>query len=104
MARIRSIKPEFWTDEKVVSLTPLARHLFIGLWNYVDDEGRGEFSPLRLKMQILPADDADISGLLGEIRGEGLIQIYDVDGKQFFHVCGFAKHQKIDKRLTSKLP
>lgn len=104
MARIRSIKPEFWTDEKVVSLTPLARLLFIGMWNFVDDEGRAEYSPARMKMQILPADSADISELLGEIRRENLIHVYEVDNKQYFQVCGFAKHQKVDARRASKLP
>lgn len=104
MARIRSIKPEFWTDEKVVGLSPLARLVFIGLWNFADDEGRADFSPMRLKMQILPADDADMSLLLGEIRGAGLIVVYSVDNKEFFEICGFAKHQKIDKRVKSKRP
>lgn len=104
MARIRTIKPEFWTDEKIVSLSPLARLLFIGMWNFVDDEGRAEFSPLRLKMQILPADPTDVSALIGEIRGEGLIDVYDVDGKAYFAVHNFAKHQKSDKRWPSKHP
>jgi hypothetical protein len=31
MARIRTIKPEFWTDEKIVELSPFSRLLFIGL-------------------------------------------------------------------------
>jgi len=104
MARIRSIKPEFWTDEKVVALSPLARLLFIGMWNFVDDEGRADFSPARLKMQILPADSADVSELLGEIRREKLIEVYAIDGKEYFQVRGFAKHQKVDARRASKLP
>lgn len=104
MARIRSIKPEFWTDEKVVAISPLARLLFVGMWNFVDDEGRAEFSPIRMKMQILPADNADISELLGEIRRENLITVYAVDGKEYFQVCGFTKHQKIDHRSKSKYP
>lgn len=104
MARIRTIKPEFWTDEKVVALTPLARLLFIGMWNFVDDEGRGEYSPSRLKLQILPADSADSSMLLGEIRREELILVYSVDGKEYFQVRNFAKHQKVDKRTPSKYP
>lgn len=104
MARIRSIKPEFWTDEKVVAMSPLARLLFIGLWNFADDEGRGELSPRRLKMQILPADSADMSALLGEIRRENLIAVYSVDGKEYFEIRGFHKHQKIDKRVKSRHP
>lgn len=104
MARIRTIKPEFWTDEKIVSLSPLARLLFIGMWNFVDDDGRGEFSPKRLEMQILPADSVDISELLGELRGENLIKVYSVDNKEYFEVCNFTKHQKVDKRSKSKHP
>lgn len=104
MARIRTIKPEFWTDERVVNLSPLARLLFIGMWNFVDDDGRAAYSPSRLKMQILPADSVEVSELLGEIRREKLIEVYTVDEKEYFHVCNFAKHQKVDKRTPSKHP
>lgn len=104
MARIRSIKPEFWTDEKVVSLPPLARLFFIGLWNFADDEGRGEYSPARLKMQILPADSADPSELLGAIRRNSMIVVYEVENKEYFQIVNFHKHQKVDARRPSRLP
>lgn len=104
MARIRTIKPEFWTDEKVVTLSAFARLVFIGLWNFVDDYGRAACSPVRLKMQILPADNADLRQLLAEISGAGLITLYSVDGKDFLQVNGFAKHQKVDTRIASKHP
>ena len=104
MARIRTLKPEFWTDEKVVAISPLARLLFIGMWNFVDDYGRGEYSPARLKMQILPADPADINDLLAEISGKLLINVYTIGGKEYFEVCGFSKHQKLDHRTPSKFP
>lgn len=104
MARIRTIKPEFWTDEKVVELSAFARLLFIGVWNFCDDDGRMVYSPKRLKMQIFPADTIECSELVGEIRRASLIEIYDVDGIEYLQVCGFAKHQKIDKRSASKLP
>ena len=104
MARIRTIKPDFWTDEKIVELSPLARLLFIGLWNFADDDGRMPYSTTRIKLQILPADAADISALLGEIRGKLLIDVYVVDDKEYLHICQFSKHQKIDKRTPSKHP
>lgn len=104
MARIRSIKPEFWTDEKVVELSAFARLLFIGLWNFADDEGRMVCSPKRIKMQIFPSDSVDCSALLGEIRGESLIELYVVDGQEYLQINGFTKHQKVDKRTPSKLP
>ena len=104
MARIRTIKPDFWTDEKVVELSPFARLLFIGLWNFADDDGRMVYSPKKIKMQIFPADTLEISGLFGEIRGESLIEIYTVDSIEYLQINNFSKHQKIDKRTASKLP
>lgn len=50
MSRIRSVKPEFWTDPAVTSCSPLARLLFVGSWNHADDY------PERLRLQVLPAD------------------------------------------------
>ncbi len=40
MARIRTIKPEFWTDEKLAPLPPITRLVYIALWNMADDKGR----------------------------------------------------------------
>jgi len=104
MARIRTIKPEFWTDEKVVQMSPWARLLFIGIWNFSDDEGRMEFSSVRLKLQILPADDVDIGDLCAELRRLALICTYSHKDKQYLQVINFDKHQRIDKRRTSKYP
>ena len=33
------IDPKFWTDDKIMDLEPLARLLFIGIWNFADDNG-----------------------------------------------------------------
>lgn len=104
MARIRTIKPDFWTDEKVVELSAFARLLFIGLWNFADDEGRMVYSPKSIKMKIFPADSLDISELFGEIHRENMITIYVVDGVEYLQVNKFSEHQKIDKRSASKLP
>ena len=104
MARIRSIKPEFWTDEKVVELSAFARLLFIGLWNFADDSGRLRYSPKRIKMQILPGDDVDIGALLGEIEAQGLVTVYAVGDDRYLAIKNFDRHQKVDKRVESQLP
>ena len=104
MARIRTIKPETWTDEKFVALSPLARLLFVGMWNFADDDGRMQYSPVTLKLQILPADSVEISELLDEIRRESMVLIYEVDGKWYLQIVNFGRHQKVDKRTPSKLP
>lgn len=104
MARIRTIKPDFWTDEKVVELSAFSRLLFIGLWNFADDSGRMVYSPKKIKMQIFPADSVEIPELVGEIRRNSLVTVYVVDGIEYLQINGFEKHQKIDKRSPSKLP
>lgn len=104
MARIRTIKPDFWTDEKVVELSAFARLLFLGLLNFVDDEGRGEFRPKSLKMKILPADNIDIDPLFEELIQSGMLLAYSFEGNDYFQIKNFGKHQKIDKRRGSKFP
>ncbi len=104
MARIRTIKPEFWTDEKIVELSPWARLLFLGLLNFADDDGRMVYSPKRIKMQIFPADPADMSALFGELRREKLVIVYAVENTEYLAIMNFTKHQKTDKRTASKLP
>lgn len=104
MARIRSIKPEFWTDEKIVELDVWTRLLFIGLWNFADDEGRMVASERRIRMQIFPADTVDIRRALDELSTNGFIERYTVDGIEYLQIAHFTKHQKIDRRTPSKLP
>ena len=64
MPRIRTIKPEFWTDSKIVALTPHARLLFIGMWNFADDHGCVDDDPMQLKLRVLPADHVDANSCL----------------------------------------
>lgn len=57
MARIRTIKPEFWTSEQVMNCSRDARLLFIGLWNFCDDYGRHPANSKQLKALIFPDDN-----------------------------------------------
>lgn len=105
MARIRTVKPEFWSSEQVMSCTPLARLLFIGIWNFCDDGGNHPLSPRTIKALVFPGDDItveSVDGLLGELKSSSLIALYSADGKTYLHVRGW-RHQKIDKR-TFKYP
>lgn len=100
MARIRTIKPEFWSSEQVMEIRPLARLLFIGLWNFCDDGGNHPLSPRTIKALVFPGDDITteaVRELLGELEGTGLIHSYIVQSKQYLHVSGW-KHQKIEKK------
>lgn len=98
MARIRTIKPEFWTDETVVKLPFIARLLFIGMWNFADDSGALDYSPDRIKLQVLPAEsDCDITDLIDLLAAAGLIDYWVTErGTEAITIRGWEKHQKID--------
>lgn len=106
MARIRSVKPEFWASEQVMECSPMARLMFIGLWNFCDDAGNHVASAKTIKAEIFPGDDissVDVQRMLDELSSNGLIAFYTNDSKAYLHVTGWKKHQKID-RPTFKHP
>jgi len=94
MAKIRGLKPDFWTDKHIVRLSPLARLLYLGTWNYAADCGHLEDEPIELKMRILPADNCDVDELLSELASNG--RITRADG--VITIPRLAEHQHIDKR------
>ena len=99
MARIRTIKPEFWTSEQVMECSPTARLLFIGMWNFCDDAGIHPASAKTLKAEVFPADDinaTDVQRLVDDLLTNGLIVEYESAGKRYWQVTGW-HHQKIEK-------
>lgn len=103
MPRMRMVKPEFWTDSKVVRVSRDARLLFIGLWNFADcDAGHAEADPFALKMKIFPADNLDIDKLLEELIGIGLVERHQSNVGEFLLVPGLRSHQKTDSRWTPR--
>ena len=105
MARIRTIKPEFFTSEDIVSLTPLARLFYVSLWCESDREGRLEWKPKTFKLRYLPGDDCNVEQLGQELIGAGLVVLYEVDGKTYAEIPSFTKHQIINNRESeSQIP
>lgn len=105
MARIRCIKPEFFTSEDIVSLTPLSRLFYVALWCESDREGRLEWKPGTFKMRYFPGDNCDIKEMADELIKGGLIALYEVDGKQYAEIPTFTEHQVINNRESeSRIP
>jgi hypothetical protein len=102
MARIRNIKPDFWTDEKLVELEPWERLLFIGIWNFVDDEGFMPYSPKRIKMQVFPGDSLEVSRGVQSLISIGAITLYDSEAGKILKVTNWSKHQKVSNPSPSK--
>lgn len=105
MARARNIKPGFWRNEALVELPFQTRLLFIGLWNMADREGRLENRPKKIKLEIFPADDVDVSLEITRLSEAGLVQVYRNENKDCIEVVNFKKHQNPHHREpASELP
>lgn len=109
MARIRSIKPGFWTDEKLAMLPPFARLTFLGLISAMaDDEGRCKGDPRLVRAAIWPLDDevstAGVSEHLAMLAAAGRIVRYVVDGAAYIEIVNWKRHQRIDKPRPSEIP
>lgn len=103
MARIRTIKPEFWTDEKVVQLPFEVRLLFVGLWNFADDEGYLADEPDRIRLQVLPSDDVDIEAGIDLLVSAGLVERCQMqNGGTSLLIPHFCDHQKISHPTKSR--
>ena len=113
MARIRNIKPEFWTSVPVSRLSHRGRLLFQSIWTHADDGGVVAEVVPQLRVQTFPYDsdvtDAQIEGDIAQMIDVGLLrrsqatarnnsgswhgtQIVDV-----LVVCNWHEHQKTQK-------
>lgn len=101
--RIRSVKPDFWTDPAVVALPAISRLFFIGSWNFADDYGVLKDDPERLRLQILPSDPVDAVAIVGElVAADLLLRRTAPDGTAVLVIRTFCAHQRIDSRATGR--
>lgn len=102
MARIRTVKPDFFTSEDIVSLTPHARLFYIALWCEADREGRLSWRLGTFKLRYFPADEVSIEELAKQLIERGLVRLY---GEGLAHIPTFLEHQHINPReAASALP
>lgn len=110
MARIRTIKPDFWKSEAIAALPMRARLTFIGLWSYVDDNGVGIDNEKLIAAELFPLEDdpretlANVSRDIQTLAEHGRIVRYTVSGKRYLFVANWFEHQKIDKPGKPRYP
>ena len=102
MARIRTIKPEFWEDEKIGKLPIPCRLFFIGCWNFADDFGVIKGNAALLKSQIFPYDEnlrvSEIKKWIDAlVDARMLVPIIHAEESYYF-IRTFRSHQVLDKR------
>lgn len=109
MARIRTVKPEFFRhealyDAEMQSGLPL-RIAFAGLFTAADKEGRFSWKPRSLKLDCLPHDTVNFESVLDALHEFGFIVKYEIDGKFYGAIPSWKEHQHVNIReAESKIP
>ncbi|MGR6502839.1 hypothetical protein [Shewanella sp. Koi 1] len=106
MARIRTVKPEFWTDEDLATVSETARLVAIGLLNLADDEGYFNANPRLIECSLFPLTEPSVSiqECLNQLCEIGYLQLNESSkGKIFGVIKNFVKHQKVNRPTPSKI-
>lgn len=108
MARIRTIKPTFFTSESVAVLRLRARLTWAGLWTNCDDDGRCKDNVRLIKAAVWPLDDdvsiKEVEEDLQELAQHGRIVRYEIEGARYLQVTNWDEHQKINHKTQSEIP
>lgn len=107
MARIRTIKPTFWSDLAVAHLRRDARLMLVGLISFADDEGRFLASTSAIAGYVFPHDELPLSTIKrwrDEVVKSGVVGIYTVDGCEYGYFPNWDKHQRINRPSPSIYP
>jgi hypothetical protein len=114
VARIRTVKPEFWTDEKTGTLSEFGKCLFLGLLNHADDYGILEWNLVEFRAKIFPYHSMSTHGALqtcffDEIFPKGLAIFFscmdDEDNlKKYIFIRHFDRHQVVNRPSKPLIP
>lgn len=97
MARIRSVHPGLFDDEKFVDLSTDAQIFLVGLYTQADDQGIFPWKLSTLRMRLRPTKDGSIEAILAELAEHNFITSYEIDGRQYGAVRNFRIFQRPKK-------
>lgn len=106
MGRIRTVKPEFWLNEDMASISESACLLALGLLNYSDDDGYFNANIALIKAAVFPIREpsGSITVLLRELSSVGYIELFSCENSRSYgKVTNFKDHQVINKPTASKI-
>lgn len=108
MARIRYVKPEFFSDTTLAEVSIQARLLYIGLFCQLDRNGVGEDNAKLLKREVFPYDDGVstmlVNNLLNELVSVGRVFRFEYENKKLLYCPTFYKHQNFHRDERPKYP
>jgi len=99
MGRIRSVKPQYWTDGKILRLSDSTALFFISLWNHSDDHGYFTLDTLELASETSRWRAQEVFKFLSSLVGVGLVRCSSSVGVG--QIIGW-EHQKISSKRASK--
>ncbi|BDY31392.1 hypothetical protein [Mycolicibacterium mageritense] len=127
MPRIRNIKPRFWDSPDTAKADLAPRLLFMALWNWADDSGRGTANLKELEAFAFPHDTVSelprrsrrnsagggrnsaaawpsFGHILAEVQECYGVVFYRVGSRNYFVIPSFKDHQSKHFKPDSALP
>lgn len=106
MARIRTIKPSFFTSRAVKKLSDRQKLVWIGLWPSADDHGRLLDEPgiLAGSLWSLSLTERQIDTVLDQLHDAGRLIRYVIAGESYIQITNWEEHQRIQKPSDSGIP
>ncbi len=106
MARIRTIKPEFWTHPVMARLPDDVQLLALALLSCADDHGYFRADPAIIRGSVMPFREslASLRESLARLSEAGWISLWEHPEQGLMgHIVNWCKHQRIDHPSASKL-
>jgi hypothetical protein len=108
MARIRTIKPEFWDSPDTAGASFRTRLFYIAMWNWADDYGVGTANAKALIGFAFPNDEEitakDFPTLRKEVADAFGVLFYEVDGRPFYAIPSWDRHQRTERKANRVNP
>lgn len=105
MARIRTIKPGFWSDEKLAPLDPITRLVFLGLISNADDAGRLIDSVRMIDGMLFPFSEHSSREAIETLaRLSRVLRYRSASGQPILQICNWEEHQRVDNPSAHVLP
>ena len=120
MARIRTLKTEFWDSPSTAQADLAVRLTFMAMWNWADDSGHGTANVKELEAFVFPNDEVtelprrgsrnsgavwpNFAAILHEVAEVYGVVFYKVKGRPYYRIPSFNEHQAKHYRKESRYP
>ena len=106
--RIRQVKPDYWRDDRLATLTDTERLVYIGLWMVADDAGWFRESVTGIATDLFPylsrpARERRVSGALATLKALGRIESHPCGHSHIPHLTDHQRLASSDKQVRTSL-